>query len=212
MSRLKVGTASLEDQYSSLIEMYNTEGINDAADLDQVGDDLFDLINTPNKPATKKLLQKKPVNEGVVLTLKDEKDINTLLKAKEISQKRIHNLLTNKVIGKLGNYTLLEGSSDIAMFDVLVKNFDNSANDLLIEVKSNGDIANIRMAVGQLFDYWYQLKGDSDKYLAILLPEEPSAYIKEMLNWLDISLLWFSGERLQTSSDKLFSFLENVNQ
>jgi len=39
------------------------------------------------------------------------------------------------------------------VFDVLVNDFDPKGADLLVEVKSSVEMAHVRMAVGQLFDY-----------------------------------------------------------
>ena len=101
------------------------------------------------------------------------------------------------------DYTLLEGSSKAAMFDVLVKNFDSKGADLLVEVKSSIEAAHIRMAVGQLFDYWFYINGNTDPRVAILLPSTPDDATKKLLQWLEIGLMWFSGERLATCSDWL---------
>lgn len=150
-----------------------------------------------------KILEEKPEFEGVELPLKDEADITKLQLTKEINQKRIHNSLTNKLKKILANYELLEGNTDNAMHDVLVKNYDISGNDLLVEVKSSSDNANIRMAIGQLFDYWYTLKGDLKPHLSVLVPNEPNDHVKKLLDWINIGLLWLSEDKLQTSSDQL---------
>lgn len=145
----------------------------------------------------------KPECEGVELSLKDEDDIAKLQFSIEIKQKRIHNSLTNKLKKILTNYTLLEGNKDNAMYDILVKNYDFSGNDLLIEVKSNSNIESIRLAIGQLFDYWYSLKGDLEPCLSVFVPNEPNDHVKKLLDWLNIGLLWLSEDKLQTSSDQL---------
>jgi hypothetical protein len=59
------------------------------------------------------------------------------------------------------------------------------------------------MAVGQLFDYWFSLKGNSERHMAILLPGSPPEAVKKLLTWLDIGVLWFSGESLKTCCDWL---------
>lgn len=86
------------------------------------------------------------------------------------------------------------------MFDVLVKNYDGDNNDLLIEVKSSVDSPHIRMAIGQLFDYWYKLKGDEEPCLAVLLPERPTKEMSIFLEWLGVGLMWFQNDRLCTTS------------
>jgi len=206
LSKLKVSNASLEKQYQSMIGLIGTGGIKDAADLDQVGRDLPDFMNIFGKLPTKKILEKKPTDGVAELSLKDEADIESLQKARTVTLKRIHNKLTNRLKSCLADYTLLEGCDKSLMFDVLVKNYSGDATDLLIEVKSSIEVPHIRMAVGQLFDYWYSLMGNTKPYVAILLPDQPTDEIKKLLQWLGIGILWFSGESLNTCSD----WLENL--
>lgn len=208
LSALKVSKASLEIQYQSMIGLIGTGGIMDAADLDQAGRDLPDFTDIAGKQPTKKLLEEKPTDTAAELPLKDEADIESLLKARTVTMKRIHNKLTNKLKTYLADYTLLEGCDKNAMFDVLVKNYDGDSSDLLIEVKSTIEAPHIRMAVGQLFDYWFSMRGDSEHHLAILLPESPAEEIKKLLSWLDIGVLWFSDDTLRTCCDWLTPLAE----
>jgi hypothetical protein len=202
LARLKVTRAPLDEQYQKMIGLYGIGGIADAADLDQAGRDLPDFIAIDGRKPTKKLLERKPT-EGSELPLKDESDIQSLQKARTVINRRIHNQLTNKLKTYLSGYTLLEGSSKAAMFDVLVKDFDHKGADLLVEVKSSDEMANIRMAVGQLFDYWFSVIGRAKPRVAVLLPSMPDDDTKTFLEWLRIGLLWFSDEKLATCSDWL---------
>ncbi|MCX7066919.1 MAG: hypothetical protein NTW85_04400 [Methylococcales bacterium] len=209
LKKLKVAGTSLENQYSEMIKLYGTGGIDDAADLDQIGNDITDFVGIAGRKPTKKLLESKPDTGGAELPLKDESDIISLQEARTIISKRLHNGLTNKLKSYLTNYTLIEGRDDRAMFDVLVKNYDKNKNDLLIEVKSSSEAAHIRMAMGQLYDYWFTIKGDIEPHLAILIPSKPDEDIIKLLEWLDIGILWFSGEELETCSDRLDTLIEN---
>ncbi len=112
------------------------------------------------------------------------------------------NELTNEILSCLSSFTLLEGIDDSCMFDVLVRNYDGE-NDLLIEVKSSTEKANIRMAIGQLLNYWYELKGKKTRHVAILLPEKPDEKSIQLLDSIDIGLLWFESKKLYTSTHKL---------
>lgn len=125
------------------------------------------------------------------LPLKDEADVEAIKSAGTINQRRIHNQITNKLRESLTKFTVFEGNSDSCMFDALVKDYDGKKNDLLIEVKSSTEPPHVRMAIGQLFDYWFTLKGDKEPHLAVLLPERPSKEIENFLNWLGVGLLWF---------------------
>jgi hypothetical protein len=192
-------------KYTAMIDQYGNGGIKDAADLDQVGDDIIDFVG---KKPTKKLLEIKPATGEAELPLKDESDLISLQEARTIEKRRLHNILTNKLKSYLINYTLLEGRDDIAMFDVLVKKYGVHKNDLLIEVKSSSESAHVRMAIGQLYDYWFTINGDSVPCLAILLPNPPDKEIKVLLDWLYIGILWFSGDKLETCSEWLDELIE----
>jgi len=211
LTKLKVIRAPLQEQYDRMISLYGTGGINDAADLDRAGLHLPDFVTLAGKKPTKKFLETKPTS-GAELPLKDESDIESLQQAKTVTSKRLHNKLTNKLKMSMAEYTLLEGSNKSAMFDVLVQDYDGDRTDLLIEVKSSIEIAHIRMAVGQLFDYWFFIKGNAEPHIAILLPATPDDKSKQLLAWLEIGVLWFSDEELKTSSDWLRCLTTKVNQ
>ncbi|MCK0509562.1 hypothetical protein [Aromatoleum buckelii] len=200
LNTLEVADSGLVTQYRAMVALYGQGGIVDAADLDQVGRDLPDFLNTNKRNATKKLLEHKGTESDGELPLKDEADVEAIKKAGTITQRRVHNQLTNKLRVLLTKFTLLEGRSESCMFDVLVKNYDSDNNDLLIEVKSSVESAHVRMAIGQLFDYWYKLKGDEEPYLAVLLPERPTKEMSIFLEWLGVGLMWFQNERLCTTN------------
>jgi hypothetical protein len=202
LKALKVQGDDLVTQYTSMVKLYGTGGIDDAADLDQVGHDLPDFIETSKKKAKKSLLKTKETTSTDKLSLKDEADVEVIRNAGTIKQRKVHNQLTNMIISSLSNYTLLEGRDDSCMFDVLVQNY-NQKQDLIIEVKSSSEKANVRMAVGQLFDYWFALKGDADPHIAILLPESPDSECANFLEWMDIGLMWFEKKELHTSTEWL---------
>ena len=199
---LEVQGDDLLTQYTSMVKLYGTGGIEDAADLDQVGGDLPDFIETEKKKARKGLLKSKETKNVNKLSLKDEEDVEVIRNAGTIKQRKIHNQLTNMIISSLSGYTLLEGRDNSCMFDVLVQKY-NQKQDLIIEVKSSLEKPNIRMAVGQLFDYWYGLKGDEEPHIAILLPEAPDSECTKFLEWMEIGLMWFEKNRLHTSTEWL---------
>jgi hypothetical protein len=205
LNELEVADSDLQSQYIAMVKLYGHGGILDAADLDQVGqkDNLSDFLNTDRRTATKKLLETKDTSENSELSLKDEADIEEIRKAGLVTQRRIHNQLTNKLKNTLKKYTLLEGSSQSCMFDVLVKKYNNYGNDLLIEVKSSVESPHIRMAVGQLFDYWFALNRDEAPHLAVLLPERPANDVISLLQWLNVGIIWFEDEQICTEDDWL---------
>jgi len=199
LKKLKVAGSDLVSQYRAMTQLYGIGGIRDAADLDQIGNDLSDFVTSEGNVATKKLLEEKDTISKSDLPLKDEKDIESIRMAGTVIQRRIHNKLTNLLRDSLSKFTLLEGNSDACMFDVLVKRYDGNEKDLLIEVKSSIETAHIRMAVGQLFHYWYELNQGVEPHVAILLPEKPSEDNESFLKWMKVGILWYEGEQLFTS-------------
>ncbi|SJM93177.1 hypothetical protein CRENPOLYSF2_3120004 [Crenothrix polyspora] len=210
LAELKVTDDSLEAKYKAMISLYGTGGINDAADLDQIGKYIIDFVEEGKRKPTKKLLENQPTTGVTELPFKDESDVKSVQQALTIEKRRLHNELTNKLKLYLKNYTLFEGRDDSAMFDVLVENYDENKNDLLIEVKSSSETAHVRMAIGQLYDYWFKLKGKTEPHhLAILLPNPPDKEIKNLLEWRGIGILWFSGNTLKTCCEWLDEFVES---
>ncbi|WP_041523139.1 hypothetical protein [Gilvimarinus agarilyticus] len=209
LKRLEVENSDLITQYTSMTSLYGVGGIVDAADLDQVGHDLPDFIDTDKRKAKKSLLLEKETNGESELPLKDEGDVEAIRRSAKIKQRRIHNHLTNKLKSFLSSYTLLEGCDQSCMFDALVRNYSED-EDLLIEVKSSTETPHVRMAVGQLFNYWYELKGNAEPNIAILLPEKPDQSNISFLGWMEVGLMWFENDQLCTVNDWL-KHLTNKN-
>ncbi len=194
---------SISAQVRALVGLIGRNGIEDAADLDQLGaDELIDIGGAPGKSPWG-LLQPLP-EDGDTLPLKDEEDIRRLQQALDLAQRRVHNRMTNDLRIALARWTLFEGRLADCRYDVLVSNYDGEGNDLLLEVKSTNDAAQVRMAIGQVFAYWHRLLGPTDdSHIAIVLPERPDAATEELLVWLKIGLLWFERRRLRTNTEWL---------
>ncbi|PQV44257.1 hypothetical protein [Paraburkholderia sp. BL21I4N1] len=205
---LKIKNEPLPVQFDTLIKLIGSKNIEDAADLDQVGGELHNFLGDSKGNSPMQILGEQPT-EGNELPLKDDSDIETIKQAQTLKRRRLHNTITNKLRHLLQGYNLLEGNSKSAQFDVMVKNFDGRKNDLLIEVKSSIDVADVRMAIGQLLSYWFVVRGATkweSTYLAILLPEKPAAEIQDLLKWCGLGLLWFNNDGLETSC----SWLQNL--
>ena len=147
------------------------------------GGALPDLTRAIHAYLTRTPLEEKPTR-GTELPLKDEADVESLQQARLVVNKRRHNTLTNRLKCQLLHYTLQEGRDKAARFDVLVKDYDGKGSDLLVEVKSSSEAAHVRMAIGQLFAYWFHLSGKAKPHLAVLLPSEPDGELKSLLKWL----------------------------
>jgi hypothetical protein len=70
----------------------------------------------------------------------------------------------------------------------------------LIEAKTASEGASgraqIRQAIGQLYDYRFMFMPKNNVDLAVLLPKEPSAHVQRLLDSLGIEVLWFKGKAL----------------
>ena len=140
-------------------------------------------------------LTTKPV-ASVRLDIKDDQDLAFLSKARTVQMQRLHNAMTNGLLRIVGGRKLVyAGNRQEAMFDALIQDYEGQERDLLIEVKSSTNIADVRLAVGQLLDYRRFVNRPDATDLAVLLPEEPNAHVRELLKAYDILLLWFEGKK-----------------
>lgn len=85
-----------------------------------------------------------------------------------------------------------EGRQPNCRFDALVRN-PQKKGDLLIEVKSRTAVADIRLAIGQLFDYRRQLPKRATTSIAVLLPYAPKKHVRALLNAVNVKALWFTA-------------------
>lgn len=202
LTKKGVDRGSLAQKYNAMISLYGKGEIRDAADLDQISDELENFLGHDEKPPKKKLLRGKRLS-GKHLPLKDESDLKVVQKERAMARKKLHNHMTNRLRELWADYTLTEGAGTAAQYDVLVKNYNGEDQDLLVEVKSSTESANLRMAVGQLFSYSYRLNKKREYDLCVLLPGRPTQDEANWLKWLDIGLMWFSGNELDTDCDWL---------
>lgn len=76
----------------------------------------------------------------------------------------------------------------------------------LVEAKAQTRREHVRMAVGQLFDYAFQMRNYLENpNKAILLPNQPSEDTVKWLEPLDISLIWRSGQSFQDNAGGRFT-------
>src|ERR1043166_4266741 len=144
---------------------------------------------TTTAKVTERSLNPRPIG------YKDEKNYASFRKKAEIQVERIHNKLINAFRRAIGSLKKVDESD----YDVLIRGW-HRRRALLIEAKSkiNGGAGRhqVREAIGQLFDYRYMLsrKGLEEMDLAILVPDEPSAEIMELVyKELGIELIWRYG-------------------
>jgi hypothetical protein len=206
LRKLKVQNASLIEQFRAMTGMYGVGGIEDAADLDENGADLPDFVTTKKEPAIRTILKVR--TDGRDLPLKDDADYVAVREAQTVAHRRIHNDLTNKLTKALARGPRLTEGTNACKFDAMVHAFDGK-RDLLIEAKSSIEMPHLRMAVGQLFNYSFQLKkGETEPALAILVPDRPSPAALAFLDWVEVGALWFEGKALRTNTRTLKSIAQ----
>lgn len=120
--------------------------------------------------------------------------------------------MTDRLRSMLPNCSLKQGNRAHCRYDVLVKDYDRSGRDLLIEAKPDPDRGAMRIAIGQLLDYRRHLPNRVATDLAILTILEPPKSYTELLFDLQISILWFSDEtcRKLAGGGKAWSAVEKI--
>lgn len=171
-------------------------GVRDSFELDvysMVHEDQFH--SAPGRIRRQSDVSQSPVPR--VLPIKSEIDSIAVLARRRVAIRKEHNKLTNRFRKTVfANVRPRE-----ARFDLLIDGWKGKRK-LLIEAKTDwkgsSGRTQIRQAIGQLFDY--RLKHFANEVevvdLAVLVPTEPSADVKELLRSLRIALLWFHAGRL----------------
>ncbi len=205
---LKVNNANLLDKFREVSKLIGKGDIKTAIDIDMLRGELPDFVSIGGKAPKRKILRIKQLKD---LGIKDEDDVNVIKKALSIKAKRRHNNMTNILINLLKkDFVLHEGNSKENMFDVLVKNFNQTNKDLLIEAKSSSDIADVRMAVGQLLDYSRQLINYKNTKSCVFIPEKPDEHVVEFLNYCKIYLIWLGENNEIITNYKDIPFAKKI--
>jgi hypothetical protein len=84
-----------------------------------------------------------------------------------------------------------QGDRQECRFDVLISNYDATGRDLLIEAKPYPDRGSLRIAIAQLLDYRRFLPHQVGTDLAVLTITRPPQEYMELLQDLQITVLWF---------------------
>ncbi|MFF5446923.1 hypothetical protein [Streptomyces sp. NPDC012888] len=87
---------------------------------------------------------------------------------------------------------------------VLTPDLYDQTDHVLYEAKGQASRNNVRMAIGQLADYRRHIPGENTLRTAVLLPDEPTPDVKDLLAARNIALIYqtedgFSGFPLQSS-------------
>jgi hypothetical protein len=129
--------------------------------------------------------------DGKPLRHHDEEVRYAILKEQTVEYQQRHNTMT-KALGRLfRGHKLKYGDKQHCRYDVLIENYDGDGKDLLIEAKPDPGKGEIRVAIGQLYDYRRFLMRKDLTDLALLTISSPSNDYLELLAELNISSLWF---------------------
>jgi len=178
----------------ALCDLIGRHGISNSFELDVYSfTEDFSHVKRPHPPR----LHAKRLHD---LGLKSELESLAYIAANKVTIRKLHNELTNHLLKYLRWRHITPKEH---RFDALIEGWKNGRH-LLIEAKTAsagpGGRAQIRQAIGQLFDYRFSYFKDSGKIdLAILFPSKPPRDVQSLLASLEIQVLWFEHGNLEGS-------------
>lgn len=137
------------------------------------------------------------------LTQRGDADLLVLRDGATETRQQLHNQMTN-ALGRIclrRHLAVHQGNDTESQFDALIRSYDGSTRDLLIEVKTSTEPPFCRMAVGQLFDYRRSLPNRDFTKLAVLFPEPPGEHVRAFLADIGVMALWLTPDRLHIHGD-----------
>lgn len=192
LSRLRLASSSLVEQFDGLVGLIGQAGISDAFDLDvadeeEIAEALNEAIKRPKQTLHQAIARK--------LTDRRDEDVEYLRSVDTVNMRRLHNNMTNalRLVCKNEGLTIEEGSEPRCLFDAIIREYVGTERHLLIEVKTDSGPPMCRMAVGQLLDYRRKFDDRSAIDLAVLLPEKPSDDAMDFFEFVGVKVLWFDG-------------------
>ena len=182
------------DGILSLFRLIGQKGIRDSFYLDVYA------TSKRNKFKPAKSRKSPHVQEPREIGLKSEENVYASYMKRRSKIRRRHNILLNKFKQAVEwKYKKPEESE----YDVLIRDWRKPGRLLLIEAKTEtkgaSGRAQVRQAIGQLFDYrWRSFKKIMKKVdMALLVPKKPDQDILNLLDSLEINVIWFDGSELK---------------
>lgn len=175
----------------SLIQLIGQKGIRDSFDLDV-------YAMTYRKQFKPQRTRRKLLPKSREIDVKSEEASYAYYTKNKTTIRREHNKLINKFKRALNKWKYRLEESD---YDVFIHKWKGQ-RDLLIEAKTatagNTGRAQLRQAIGQLFDYrWSHFRKKVNTVdIALLTPTKPNVEILVLLRSLKIEALWFKGKKL----------------
>ena len=193
-SMLKIGSLTLKDKVKALLTVMDAHDLENSFYLDALNEKLIDSQVLDYKKREKEV--------GREFIPFDDQDVNYVRSAKRVNIVFRHRQLEDKLYRYCleKDYKILAGGPE-NKFDALIKGAGRGKQDLLIEIKGTISPSEIRMAIGQLIDYAYDLGREVS--MAVLLPEKPDDKYIEVLNGVNIACLWPKSGKLLSLNGKV---------
>jgi len=178
----------------ALCDLIGSKGISNSFELDVYSfTEDFSHVNRPRPP---RLRNRRLADLG----LKSELESLAHIAANKVTIRKLHNELTNRFLKSLRWKHITPKEH---RFDALIEGWKKGRH-LLIEAKTASagpsGRAQIRQAIGQLFDYRFShFKAKKEVDLAVLLPSRPAGDVQSLLASLNIQVLWFERGHLKGS-------------
>lgn len=188
LGKLQLTHSDLRQQVEGLIGII---GQKDAFMLDVLGDEIIKRVTLLKRQKAKTHQSK--IHESPLRDY-DNEERKAVSASKTKMYRKRHNTMTaalNRIFTQFGPTT---ETSPAGRCDGIVKNYDGTSRDLLIEAKPDPDKGSIRIAIGQLFDYnRYRTRQAATDLAVLTITRPPSDYL-DLLNDLGITALWFGNE------------------
>ena len=205
----KLGVPGKNDlkRFSALSALIGQAGITDAFFLDTAASyGKLSVLKSRLKgirPGHKKILSKRQgsgaANKTSSLDWQDDRLRKYVKQTKLVQFRQIHKKMTNALKDLCENrFKVDRGVYGPQQFDARLWDYKSDGRHLLIEVKSNIDLLDARLAIGQLFDYRCNspisaVRAVTD--LAVLFPQKPPKAVRYLLEDVGIKVLWFTDAR-----------------
>jgi hypothetical protein len=138
LKALHLSNRSFEDQVKGMVGLIGQFGVSDSFMIDVLADDIAVL-------ASKLTVRQWPPRQGRAhgqgksLPTFDDAEREFVQKSGTVVYRNRHNKMTNALKHLFKGYEIIEGTSEDCRFDVLIKKYDRTNRDLLVEVKPDPD-------------------------------------------------------------------------
>jgi hypothetical protein len=194
LAMLGLANRSLREQANGIIGLIGLIGLRDAFAVDTMTDDEMKKLIKLRDLSKPRIVTYFDGAKATPLPSFDDAERVAIQQSATITYRNRHNVMTNSLRKLFPAFTLEQGADPNCRYDVLIKNYDKSGRDLLIEAKPDHDKGSIRIAIGQLLDYRRFLPNQAATDLAILTISRPTDSHIELMLDLQITVLWFGDE------------------